>query len=76
MTPDRAPNCLHCIHFHITHDPAFPYACDEFEVQGKRMPAQEVFIATGRHCPVFVLNPKVKAASQGAPALDKDGWLA
>jgi len=31
-----------------------------FGVQTAGMLSQEVFLATGRHCPQFVPNPKIK----------------
>ncbi len=58
--PDRAPPCLKCLHFHITGNPRFPRACRVFGVQTALMPSQEVFLSTGKHCPEFKLNPKIK----------------
>lgn len=51
--PSRMPDCLKCAYFRVTWDPAFPRACDAFGVKSRRMPAWEVFVATGRHCPAF-----------------------
>ncbi len=50
---ERAPDCLKCIHFRITWDPAFPRSCEVFGIKSRRLPSLEVFSATGRHCPVF-----------------------
>lgn len=58
--PDRAPPCLKCVHFFVTFHPSFPRGCRMFGVQTAGMPSQEVFLATGRHCPQFVPNPKIK----------------
>ncbi|HAE21453.1 MAG TPA: hypothetical protein DCG47_03895 [Spirochaetaceae bacterium] len=55
-TPDRAPNCLRCAHFYVTWDPAFPRGCRQFEIVCRALPSQEVYAATGRHCPSFELR--------------------
>lgn len=31
-----------------------------FGVQTAALPSQEVFLATGKHCPQFTENPKIK----------------
>lgn len=56
----REPNCLECIHFKITWNKRFPRACTMFGIKTKNMPSRDVLIATGRQCPAFKLNPKVK----------------
>ena len=58
--PDRAPPCLRCLHFYVTGSPSFPRACRVFGVQTANMPSHEVFLATGKHCPEFRENPKIK----------------
>lgn len=58
--PDRAPDCLKCLHFRVTWDPSFPRSCLVFGVKGARMPSQEVFLATGLHCPGFELKPGLR----------------
>lgn len=50
---DRAPDCLKCVHFHVTWDPRFPRSCEVFGIKSARMPSIEVFHATGNHCPAF-----------------------
>jgi hypothetical protein len=49
----RAPDCLKCIHFHVSWDPAFPRSCDIFGIKSAALPSAEVFRATGHHCPAF-----------------------
>lgn len=49
----RAPNCLKCIHFKVSWDPAFPRICLVFGFKTRNLPSIEVFRATGAHCPVF-----------------------
>lgn len=61
MNPERAPNCFKCKHFKITWDVHFPRACTFFEIKTAKMPSQEVFLATGLHCPSFELKPGLKA---------------
>ena len=57
---NKKPNCLKCIHFKITWDPAFPRACEVFGFKGQAMPSAEVFNATGRPCPAFLLKEGLK----------------
>jgi len=48
-----APNCLKCLHFRITWEPAFPRSCLVFGIKSRNLPSIEVFGATGKHCPSF-----------------------
>lgn len=56
----RAPNCLACLHFHVTWDPAFPRSCDVFDIKSRNLPSAEVFAATGYQCPSFERKPGLK----------------
>ncbi|MDR1178838.1 MAG: hypothetical protein LBK64_08415 [Spirochaetaceae bacterium] len=55
--PRRAPDCLKCLHFHVTWDAAFPRGCTLFGVKSRNLPSIEVYKATGRHCPSFEARP-------------------
>jgi hypothetical protein len=57
---ERAPNCLKCLHFRITWEPAFPRSCLVFGIKSKNLPSIEVFAATGTHCPSFELKPGLR----------------
>ncbi|MBN2049746.1 MAG: hypothetical protein JW760_04825 [Spirochaetales bacterium] len=59
-TPDKAPNCLKCAYFSVSWDPKFPRRCAVFGIKSVRMPSEEVFLATGRHCPTFKKNERLK----------------
>jgi hypothetical protein len=56
----RGPNCLKCVHFKVSWDPAFPRFCGIFGIKCRDLPQAEVFRATGAHCPSFRLNEKLK----------------
>jgi len=58
--PQTAPNCLACVHFRITWEPAFPRSCTVFGIKSAKLPSQEVYAATGRHCPSFERKPGLK----------------
>lgn len=58
--PERAPDCLKCLHFRVTWEPQFPRSCEVFGIKSRRLPSLEVFGATGRHCPAFELKPGLK----------------
>jgi len=57
---NKNPNCLKCVHFKITWDPAFPRSCEMFGFKGQTMPSLEVFNATGSACPAFLLKEGLK----------------
>ena len=54
------PNCLACIHFYVTWDPSFPRGCRIFDIKCRSLPSQEVYAATGRHCPSFERKPGLR----------------
>ncbi|AEJ20663.1 hypothetical protein Spica_2562 [Gracilinema caldarium DSM 7334] len=53
---NRAPDCLKCVYFRVSWDPAFPRLCTVFGIKTKHLPSIEVFQATGHHCPSFMLK--------------------
>ncbi|MDR0669531.1 MAG: hypothetical protein LBF95_05570 [Treponema sp.] len=59
MPPDY-PNCLVCVHFKVTWDPAFPRSCGVFGFKSRNLPSVEVFASTGRRCPLFQERPPKK----------------
>jgi hypothetical protein len=59
----RGPDCLKCVHFKVSWDPAFPNSCLVFGIKSRSLPQAEVFRATGTRCPVFRLNEKLKGSS-------------
>lgn len=52
----RAPDCLKCVYFKVTWEPAFPRSCTVFGIKSRNIPSVEVFRATGAHCPSFRLK--------------------
>ncbi|MCL1931710.1 MAG: hypothetical protein FWF55_07830 [Treponema sp.] len=46
-------NCLKCVHYKVSWDPAFPHSCTVFGIKSRFMPALEVFRAAGNNCPSF-----------------------
>jgi len=62
-SPRSAPDCLKCRHFFVSWDPRFPRGCRVFEIKSLRLPSDEVYAATGHHCPSFELSPKIKRPS-------------
>ncbi|MDR2398537.1 MAG: hypothetical protein LBD74_07245 [Spirochaetaceae bacterium] len=55
--PQGLPDCLKCLHYKLTWEPAYPHCCGVFGIKSQTIPAREVFLATGRHCPVFHGKP-------------------
>ncbi|MDR2029341.1 MAG: hypothetical protein LBP93_07380 [Treponema sp.] len=56
----RPPDCLKCVYFKITWEPAFPRCCTVFGIKCRNLPSAEVFRATGCHCPSFQLKEGLK----------------
>lgn len=61
QTPGSAPPCKKCLFFRVSWDPGFPNSCTQFGIKSRELPSVVVFRTTGRHCPSFELNPKIKS---------------
>jgi len=55
---ENKPNCHHCEHFYITHEPAHPYGCRAMNFKSRQSPALVVFSHSGLECQLF--SPKKK----------------
>ncbi|MDR2747724.1 MAG: hypothetical protein LBB77_09805 [Treponema sp.] len=53
MPRSAYPNCLACLHFKVSWDPALPRSCGLFGFKCLDLPSVEVFKSTGKHCPAF-----------------------
>jgi len=60
MGEDKPPNCLKCVHFKVTWDPAFPRSCEVFGFKTSALPQAEVFRVTGQRCPAFLQKEGLK----------------
>ncbi|MBU4176265.1 MAG: uracil-DNA glycosylase [Desulfurivibrionaceae bacterium] len=47
------PNCLACLHFYVTYEPAHPYGCRALNFKSLQYPSMVVFASSGIHCQVF-----------------------
>jgi len=47
-------NCFFCEHFFITHEARYPYGCRAMGFKAPRMPAVDVYYASGTDCTLFV----------------------
>jgi hypothetical protein len=56
----RQPDCLKCVHFRITWEPALPRGCAVFGIKCRNLPSVEVLRATGYSCPSFQLKEGLK----------------
>ncbi|MGV1099759.1 uracil-DNA glycosylase [Thiovibrio sp. JS02] len=52
------PNCLACLHFFITYEPAHPYGCRAMGFKSREYPAKVVFASSGIHCQLFSAKKK------------------
>ena len=53
-TPSAGPNCLLCLHYHITWDASFPYGCRAMDFKSRRKPQLDVQESSGTPCLRFV----------------------
>ena len=54
-----APDCGRCVHYYITHEASFPYACRALGFKSKRKPHLDVMEASGKCCLAFEVRKKV-----------------
>jgi len=59
------PNCMTCLHFYVTHEPAFPYGCRALGFKSTQYPAITVFTSSGMHCQLFVRKTTTKPPAAG-----------
>ena len=62
------PECVKCMHYYVTYDPAKPYGCRAMGFKGKIMPSLMVFQASGQACLAFEEKRNVPSK----PEPDKD----
>jgi hypothetical protein len=53
-----APDCSRCVHYYITHEASFPYACHALGFKSKRKPHLDVLEASGEYCRAYQLRNK------------------
>lgn len=51
-------DCRKCQHFKVTWEINHPYACKALGFKTKRMPSEEVFLASGIECLKFTAKKK------------------
>jgi hypothetical protein len=51
--PKEAPDCGRCVHYYITYEASFPYACRVLGFKSKRKPHLDVLEASGEHCRAY-----------------------
>jgi hypothetical protein len=62
---EKFPNCLKCIHYYITYEPAMPYGCRAMKFKTARNPAQVVYSSSGMHCQLFKQKNGEKKETSG-----------
>ena len=50
------PQCLHCTHYFITHEPDKPYGCRAMAFKCRINPARLVFESSGIICQLYTLK--------------------
>ncbi|MDR2964669.1 MAG: hypothetical protein LBU88_02720 [Treponema sp.] len=59
-SPEKAPNCLKCVHFKVSWDYMFPNACLLFSIKCNGLPSKEVYRVNNAHCPSFTEKERLK----------------
>ncbi|MEZ4330604.1 MAG: uracil-DNA glycosylase [Myxococcota bacterium] len=60
--PERAPrpDCLHCVHYFVTWEPAKPRGCRAYAFKSEDLPSDVVFESSGEPCRLFERKPERK----------------
>jgi hypothetical protein len=53
------PDCGRCMHYYITHEASFPYACRVLGFKSKRKPHLDVLEASGDRCRAYEPRKKL-----------------
>lgn len=56
------PDCGCCVHYYITHEVSFPYACRVLGFKSKRKPHLDVLEASGERCLAYQPRRKTTPA--------------
>ena len=60
----KRPNCMACLHFYVTYEPAFPYGCRALGFKSAQYPAITVFASSGMHCQLFARKTAPQSPGQ------------
>ncbi|HIP40819.1 MAG TPA: uracil-DNA glycosylase [Desulfocapsa sulfexigens] len=58
------PNCMKCVYYYVTHDPAQPQGCRGLGFKSVQNPAAMVFASSGMECHLFT-EKKIKNQNSG-----------
>lgn len=58
QNPAQRPNCLACLHFYVTYEPAHPYGCRAMGFKSLQYPSVVVYASSGSHCQLFCAKKK------------------
>jgi hypothetical protein len=47
---DQRLSCIHCVHFRLTWNPSYPYACKAWGIRSSQYPAVAVRASSGLPC--------------------------
>lgn len=51
------PDCLHCVHYFVTWEPARPRGCHAYAFKSDDLPSQVVLATSGEACQLFERRP-------------------
>ncbi len=55
----QSPNCMRCLHFFVTYEPARPRGCRAYGFKSLALPSQVVLTTSGSPCQLF--SPRLAA---------------
>jgi hypothetical protein len=58
----KRPDCLHCVHYLVTWEPAQPRGCRAYGFKSQQLPSDVVFASSGEPCQLFERKPARKPA--------------
>ncbi|MDR2455984.1 MAG: uracil-DNA glycosylase [Deltaproteobacteria bacterium] len=58
LASESRPNCLRCVHYHVTWDPRAPHGCKALGFKSRYLPHVHVQQTSGMPCRSFKLRPQ------------------
>lgn len=56
--PAKRPECLRCVHYFVTWEPAQPRGCRAYEFKSSDLPSDVVLASSGKPCQLFTRKPE------------------
>jgi hypothetical protein len=69
--PENSVRCRECRYYLVTWDVSFPHGCRAHTFKSKKIPAMEVYEASGLQCLLFAPKKSRAVVEAAEPAMDR-----